>query len=165
MKHRVIKPSIRVRTGEPADHDRIISVMKDWWDGRDLTAMLPKLFLIHFHDTVSVAEKENDLIGFLIGFLSQSYADEAYIHFVGVHPEFRKRGLAKMLYEHFFDICRKHHRTTVRVCTSPVNKGSIEFHKRMGFQLEPGNGEIDGVPVTLDYNRMGDHKVLFKHMV
>ena len=156
---------ISLRKGQPADHDRIISVMKYWWDGRDLTAMLPKLFLNHFHDTVLVIEKEKDLIGFLIGFLSQSYEDEAYIHFVGIHPKFRKKGLAKMLYEQFFDICRKHHRTTVRVCTSPMNKGSVEFHKRMGFQLEAGNGEIDGVPVTLDYNRMGDHKVLFKRRV
>lgn len=153
---------ITIKKGQPADHDKIVSVMKNWWDGRDLTAMLPKLFLIHFHNTVLVIEKENDLIGFLIGFLSQSYNDEAYIHFVGVHPKFRKKGLAKMLYEHFFDICRKHHRTTVRACTSPMNKGSVEFHKRMGFQVEAGNGEIDGVPVTLDYNRMGDHKVLFK---
>jgi hypothetical protein len=35
----------------------------------------------------------------------------------------------------------------------------------MGFQPEPGNGEIDGVPVMLDYNRMGDHNVLFKRLV
>ena len=157
--------NIKIRKGKPDDHDRIVPVMKDWWGGRDLTPMLPKLFLIHFHDTVLIAEKENELIGFLIGFLSQSYAEEAYIHFVGVHPEFRKKGLAKMLYENFFDICQKHHRTTIRACTSPVNKGSIKFHQSMGFQLEPGNSEIDGVPVTLDYNRTGDHKVLLKRTV
>lgn len=162
MRNRAVKHDISIRKGEPSDHDRIISVMKEWWEGRDLTAMLPKLFLIHFQDTVLVAEKENDLVGFLIGFFSQSYTNEAYIHFVGVHPQFRKRGLAKKLYDAFFAICRKHHRTTVRACTSPVNKGSIEFHKRMGFELERGNGEIDGIPVTLDYNRAGDHKVLFK---
>lgn len=155
----------KVRKGEPGDHDRIVSVMTNWWDGRDLTAMLPKLFLNHFHDTVLVIEQENDLIGFLVGLLSQSYQDEAYIHFVGIHPKFRKKGLAKMLYEHFFDICRKHRRTTIRCCTSPENRESVEFHKRMGFQLEPGNGEIDGIPVTFDYNRVGDHKVLFKRRV
>lgn len=155
----------KIRKGKPADHDGIVSVMKNWWGGRDLTAMLPKLFLNHFHDTVLVIEKENELIGFLIGLLSQSFPDEAYIHFVGIHPKFRKKGLAKMLYEQFFDICRKHHRTTVRACTSPENKGSVAFHKRMGFQLEPGNGELDGVPVTFDYNRAGEHKVLFKRQV
>ena len=154
-----------IRKGEPTDHDSIVSVMKNWWDGRDLTAMLPKLFLNHFHDTVLIVEKENVLIGFLIGLLSQSYKDEAYIHFVGIHPKFRKKGLAKLLYEHFFDICRKHNRTAVSACTSPENKGSVEFHKKMGFQFESGNGEIDGIPVTLDYNREGDHKVLLKRRV
>ncbi|UCD33538.1 MAG: GNAT family N-acetyltransferase [Desulfobacterales bacterium] len=123
--------NFEIRKAEPTDHNRIVSVMKDWWGGRDLTAMLPKLFLIHFHDTALIAEKEHDLIGFLIGFLSQSHANEAYIYFVGVHPEYRKRGLAKMLYERFFKICQEHQRTTVRACTSPVNKGSIEFHKKM----------------------------------
>jgi ribosomal protein S18 acetylase RimI-like enzyme len=139
--------------------------MTDWWDGRDLTAMLPRLFLNHFHDTVLVLEKENDLIGFLVGLLSQSKKDEAYVHFVGIHPEFRQKGLARVLYEHFFDICRKHRRTTIRACTSPLNKGSVAFHKKMGFQLEPGDAEIDGMPVTLDYNRKGDHKVLFKRRI
>ncbi|MEJ2657301.1 MAG: hypothetical protein P8012_08880 [Desulfobacterales bacterium] len=40
-----------VRTSEPEDHGRIIAVMKDWWEGRDLTWMLPRLFLVHFCET------------------------------------------------------------------------------------------------------------------
>jgi len=40
-------------------------------------------------------------------------------------------------------------------------KESIEFHIKMGFQIEPGNGEKGGFFVTLDYNRPGDPKVLF----
>jgi hypothetical protein len=42
-----------------------------------------------------------------------------------------------------------------------VNKESVVFHEKMGFQIVPGNGKVDGIPVTLDYNREGDHKVLF----
>ena len=44
----------------------------EWWGGRDLTAMLPKLFLNHFNDTSFVAENNDRMIGFLIGFLSPS---------------------------------------------------------------------------------------------
>jgi hypothetical protein len=29
-----------------------------------------------------------------------------------------------------------------------VNRGSIAFHQRMGFQLEPGDAEVDGIPVS-----------------
>ena len=38
-------------------------------------------------------ESEVGLIGFLLGFFSQLHADEAYVHFVGVHPDFRRLGL------------------------------------------------------------------------
>lgn len=125
--------------------------------------MLPKLFLNHFHDTSFVAQKDGRMIGFLIGFLSPSpkLQNEAYVHFMGVHPDFRKKGIGKTLYERFFEICRAHNRTVVQACTSPVNKGSVEFHERIGFQLDPGNDKIDGFPVTQDYNRPGDHKVRF----
>ena len=53
----------------------------------------------------------------------------------------------------------------VRSCTSPVNRDSIAFHQKMGFAIEPGDAEVDGIPVTLDYNRPGDHKVRFKKWI
>jgi len=129
--------------------------------------MLPKLFLNHFHDTSFIAENDGRMIGFLIGFLSPSLQlkNEAYVHCMGVHPDFRKKGIAKILYERFFEICRTHGRAVVRACTSPVNKGSVEFHEQIGFQLDPGDDEIDGYPVTRDYNRPGDHKVRFTKFI
>ncbi|MCK5204332.1 MAG: GNAT family N-acetyltransferase [Desulfobacterales bacterium] len=154
-----------IRKATPSDHAKIISALQVWWGGRDLTGMLPKLFLNHFNNTSFVIEKEGELIGFLIGFLSPSFKKEAYVHFMGVHPDFRKEGIGAALYKHFFKICRMHDRNIIRACTSPVNRGSVEFHQRIGFQVEPGNGEVDGLPVTRDYNRPGDHKVLFtKHL-
>ena len=101
------------------------------------------------------------LAGFLIGFLSPAKPDEGYIHFVGIHPDCRGRDLGRYLYVVFFDCCRAQGRTVVRSCTSPVNRGSIGFHRKMGFQLVPGNARDGDVPVTLDYNRPGDDKVLF----
>ncbi|MCR8987876.1 GNAT family N-acetyltransferase [Brevibacillus laterosporus] len=47
--------------------------------------VLPKLFFEHFTHISFIAEKNGELIGFLIGFLSQIHTDEAYIHFVGIH--------------------------------------------------------------------------------
>jgi GNAT superfamily N-acetyltransferase len=151
-----------VRNSCPADHQRIIDVMRDWWGGRDLTRMLPKLFLIHFCDTSFIIEKEETLIAFLIGFLSPSRSHEGYIHFAGVHPNYRGVGLGEFLYHCFFRICKENHRDTVRACTSPVNKVSIAFHKKVGFSISKGNGEIDGIQVSLDYNGPDDPKVLFE---
>jgi GNAT superfamily N-acetyltransferase len=153
---------LTARNSCPADHQRIIAVMKNWWRGRDLTPMLPKLFLDHFCDTSFIIEKEEELISFLIGFLSPSRTREGYIHFVGVHPNYRRIGLGEFLYHRFFNICKEHHRDTIRACTSPVNKGSIAFHKKLGFIISKGNGEVDGIQVSLDYNGPDDDKVLFE---
>ncbi|MCP4119325.1 MAG: GNAT family N-acetyltransferase [Desulfobacteraceae bacterium] len=124
--------------------------------------MLPRVFLEHFCDTSLVIEKDNSLIAFLIGFLSQYRTEEAYIHFAGVHPEFRGFGIGAYLYNRFSKICTDNGRSIIKACTSPVNTASINFHQKMGFQIEKGNSEVDGIQVTLGYNKPHDHKVLFK---
>ena len=130
------------RKAEPSDYQSIISVQPAWWGGRDLTYLLPELFLDHFCDTSFVVEHNAELVGFLVGFMSPARPKEAYIHFVGVHPDFRKAGLGKALYEKFFELCRKQGRTIVRAITSPVNTGSVAYHLRMGFQVEQGGKKV-----------------------
>jgi GNAT superfamily N-acetyltransferase len=154
--------SLTIRNSQPSDHQRIISVMRDWWEGRDLTWMLPKLFLVHFCNTSFIIEEGDSLTAFLIGFLSQSKINEGYIHLVGVHPNYRGMGIGAYLYQRFFEICKKFNRDTVRSCTSRVNKGSIEFHKKIGFNILKGDTEVDDVQASLDYNQPGDSKVLFE---
>ncbi|AFM25859.1 GNAT family N-acetyltransferase [Desulfomonile tiedjei] len=154
--------NIEIRNGKPSDHQSIVSVMPDWWGGRDLSSSVLKIFFIHFADTTYVAEIGDDLIGFLVGFLSQSDKDVGYIHFMGVHPEYRRAGVGRRLYQRFYDGCAANDRPIVKSCTSPINKLSIAFHLRMGFEIEPGDGIVDGVPVTMDFLRANDPKVLFR---
>jgi hypothetical protein len=46
-----------------------------------------------------------------------------------------------------------------------VKKSSIAFHRRMGFELEPGGGELDGIPIAVDYDGQGHDRVRFvKHL-
>ncbi len=152
---------ITIRHAEASDYSPIISVINDWWGGRTVSEMLPKLFFVHFRDTSFIAEVEGERVGFLIGFRSQTFANEAYIHFVGVHPDFRKNGVGKRLYEHFFDVLRDQGCVIVRSVTSPLNKTSIAFHTRMGFTVERADAEVGGVPCTRDYDGPGQDRVLF----
>ena len=131
-----------IRHAEPRDYARVIAVVDEWWGGREMTAMLPKLFFVHFRDTSFVAEEDGELAGFICGFRSQTHDDEAYIHFVGVDPARRGSGLGRTLYERFFeavDPC-----TTVRAVTSPVNEGSVAFHRALGFEVERVDEGYDG---------------------
>ena len=156
-----LPPEYKLRHGHPSDQLKIVKVMTDWWGGRDLSHMLPRVFLEHFRNTSFIIEKEGYLVAFLVGFYSQSQTDEAHIHFVGVHPEHRKAQLGRFLYQQFFQLCRQAGRTKIRATTSPVNKGSIRFHQKMGFEILRGNAFIDEIPATNDYNKPGDPKVLF----
>ena len=157
--------NIKIRNAKPSDHQNVISIIPDWWGGRDLRSSVPKLLLVHFSPTSFIAEKNSELYGFLIGFFSQTYSNEGYIHFVGVHPDSRKSGLARILYQKFYDVCLLNSRTIIRSCTAPINKLSIDFHKRMGFSIEPGNSEINGFPITTGYLSDNDQKVLFKKVL
>ena len=131
-----------LRQAEPADHARVIAVIDDWWGGREMAAMLPRLFFVHFRDTSFVAENDGALAGFLCGVLAQTYTDEGYVHFVGVNPDFRGRGVGRMLYERFFDAIAP--RSVVRCVTSPVNEASIAFHAALGFEIEKTAANYDG---------------------
>ena len=146
---------VNVRHAEPDDYAAVIDVVDDWWGGRAMAAMLPKLFLFHFRDTSLVAEVDGDLAGFLCGFCSQTFADEAYIHFVGVDPAQRGAGVGRVLYERFFDAVRP--RTTVRAVTSPVNERSIAFHRALGFEVDRVDDAYDGPgePRVLLVKRLG----------
>jgi ribosomal protein S18 acetylase RimI-like enzyme len=89
--------NVKIRNGTPFDHEKVISAMPEWWDGRDLSTAALKVFFIHFRDTTYIAEIGNKLVGFLIGFMSQSERKVGYIHFVGVHPQFRRGGAVWIL--------------------------------------------------------------------
>lgn len=133
------------------DYYKVLEVLNEWWGGRQMTPLLPRLFFEHFQTTSFIVEDNDSLSAFLIGLVSQTHPNEAYIHFVGVNPQLRKSGLAKYLYEKFFSTVRDMGCDTVRCITSPVNEGSVAFHTRMGFS----------VSVATDYAGPGQDRIVF----
>lgn len=142
-----------IRHAHPSDYGRVIQHVDAWWGGREMAPMLPKLFFLHFEGTSFVAERDDGTIaGFLIGFLSQTSDDEAYVHFVGVAPDHRGSGLGRDLYERFFASAREQGRTVVRCVTSTTNETSIAFHEALGFEIDR---------VAEGYDGPGEDRVLF----
>ncbi|HEX6705622.1 MAG TPA: GNAT family N-acetyltransferase [Albitalea sp.] len=154
-----------LRELEPADFDFVSAVIDAWWGGRPVRGMLPRLFFEHFNSTSFAIGPPGALHAFLVGFVSQSQPGLAYIHFVGVDPAQRGHGLARSMYERFFGTVGALGCTQVQCITSPVNTGSIAFHRRMGFELLPGDGEVDGVPVVLDHGGPGQPRVRFRKVL
>ena len=157
--------TVHIRQIRPSDYQPVISVVDGWWGGRQMAGMLPRLFFEHFTETSFAAERDGELVGFLIGFLSQTRPGEAYIHFVGIHPAERGRGLGRRLYQHFFAAAQARGAGLVRAVTDPVNHGSVGFHQRLGFGIEPGDRQVDGVQVATGYDGDGQDRVRFiKHL-
>ncbi|WP_094585246.1 GNAT family N-acetyltransferase [Synechococcus sp. BO 8801] len=154
-----------IRHLEPDDYHSIISVVDEWWGGRPMAAMLPKLFFVHFRSTSFTAVDDGQIVGFLIGFVSQTFPDQAYIHFLGVHPARRGEGLGRHLYEHFFTTAASHGCRTAQCVTAPVNRDSIAFHRRLGFSLLDSDDKVDGVPIAVGYDGESQDRVIFtKHL-
>jgi ribosomal protein S18 acetylase RimI-like enzyme len=136
---------VTIRHAQPADYGRVIQHVDAWWGGREVAPLLPRLFFIHFEGTSFVADREDgSLAGFLIGFLSQTEPETAYVHFIGVAPAERGSGLGRELYERFFAAAREHGRTVVRCVTSPQNTASLAFHEALGFSVEETIDDYDG---------------------
>ncbi|WP_234335880.1 GNAT family N-acetyltransferase [Streptomyces sp. NRRL S-1022] len=157
-----------LRQARVSDHRVIVECVQRWWSdsrtpdqARELSLLLPKLFLQFFSSTSLVLEDNEGIKAFLIGFHAADNDDEAYIHFVGVDPALRGQGLARRLYTVFIRRAAEAGRRQVRAITSPGNIGSIAFHQAMGFTVEPGDREVAGWPVRIDYDGPGQDRVCF----
>ncbi|AEH08933.1 hypothetical protein FsymDg_1467 [Candidatus Protofrankia datiscae] len=91
----ILMTTVEVRVARPEDYDDIVSVVDDWW-GRPVSTGLPRLFLDHFHSSSRVGEDSRGLAGFLVAFLSPAQPGVGYVHFVGVRPDRRGAGLARL---------------------------------------------------------------------
>ena len=147
--------AVRFRRPTEADYPAISRVIDEWWGGRQLDHLLPRLWLQHFTGTSWLAEGEDgSLGGFLIGFLSPDHPDTAYCHLIAASPNLRREGLGRALYERFFDDARAAGRTRVTAITWPANKPSIAFHRALGFEIQagPGSPTLYGTPAVAGYD-------------
>jgi L-amino acid N-acyltransferase YncA len=146
---------VTFRRPTEADYPGMVRVMDDWWGGRKVDILLPRLWLQHFTGTSWLAETpDGRLAGFLVGFHSPDHADLAYCRLIATNPNLRHRGVGRALYERFFDDARRAGRRQVRAITWPGNRASIAFHLALGFEVEagPGSQNLYGTPSQSGYD-------------
>jgi predicted GNAT superfamily acetyltransferase len=159
-----LPPGYSARHTRESDHPAVVEAIGRWWDTPNramLGLLMPRLFLQFFTRSSWIVESEAGEVGaFLIGFRSQDDPAVAYIHFVGVGPELRRSGIARGLYEQFFETMKGLGCTQVRAITGSFNARSQAFHTAMGFEPH-GDREIDGVLAYADYDGPGEPRVAF----
>lgn len=147
-----------------ADHPRLVAVVDDWWGGRRLRHLLPRLWLQHFAGTSWIAEdRDGRLRGFLIAFIGEDDPSVGYVHMVASDPNRRRLGIGRALYERAFADLAAHGAQRVTAITWPGNRTSIAFHRAMGFAVDdgPGTRPLYGTPAYPDYDGPGEDRVVF----
>ncbi len=117
------------------DYDHIVQIIDRWWGGPS-TALAHPLFFYELGQMARVVEHEGVVAGFLLGFVAPGPPKEGYVHLVGIHPDFRRRGVGKVLYQSFEENARSAGCQRLKAITSVGNDGSIAFHRAVGWTVD-----------------------------
>lgn len=143
-----------------ADYQEIVSSLEEFWGSNRTLPLHHPMFLYEFGDTAYVLRDAHGVAAYLFGFFCQT-EPTAYVHLVGVRNHYRRRGLARQLYEHFMACASTRGCTHLKAITTPGNDDSILFHRALGMEM---TGELGshGVPVIRDYAGPGQDRVVFR---
>lgn len=116
-----------------ADYDQIVRVIDRWWGG-PTSALAHPMFFYELGRLARVVETDGLLVGFLLGFLCPD-ASVGYVHLVGIHPDYRRRGVARLLYTAFAQDCAHEGCRSLKAITTLGNEGSVRFHQDLGWSM------------------------------
>ena len=151
-----------------ADYDGIVREVDGWWAGRQIHPLLPRLWFQHFTGTSWIAETTDGILaGFLVGFFSPDHPAEGYVHMVAANPNLRRRGVARDLYERFFEDARGRGVRRVTAVTWPGNRQSVAFHRAVGFTVRggPGTQNLYGSPAFPGYDYGEEDRVVLERQI
>ena len=117
-----------------SDYDQIVQVIDRWWGG-PTSALAHPMFFYELGRFARVVESDGVMVGFLFGFVTRGPEPVGYVHLVGIHPDYRRRGVARMLYDAFEGDCRREGCHALKAITTVGNEGSVRFHSVLGWQM------------------------------
>lgn len=124
---------MQIRGISKADFDYVASVLDRWWGGPSGERAHPVFFYELGKDAL-IAEEEGQVVGFLLGFVAPTTPPTGYVHLVGIHPDFRRRGVGQKLYAEFTERCSAAGVQRLKAITTVGNDGSVAFHRALGFE-------------------------------
>jgi GNAT superfamily N-acetyltransferase len=133
------------------DYDLIVQVTDRWWGG-PTSALAHPMFFYELGELARVIESDGVMVGFLLGFVAPlPEGPVGYVHLVGIHPDWRRRGVGRQLYAAFEQECRARGVRRLKAITTLGNEGSHRFHQALGWDTQ----EVE------DYAGPGRARVVF----
>jgi ribosomal protein S18 acetylase RimI-like enzyme len=157
-------PDLTFRHPTEDDHRRIVDLVDEWWGGRRMRALLPRLWFQHFAGTSWIAETaEGRLAGFVVAFISQDDPATGYVHMIAADPNLRRVGVGRALYERVIEDLGRRGVRRVTAITWPGNRQSVAFHQAIGFRVDdgPGTQNLYGTRAYPDYDGEGEDRAVF----
>ncbi len=135
-----------------ADFDAITESLPAFWGERDPVELHHPMFVHEFGDgALLIRDEQGAVAAYLFGFFLAE-RKLAYVHLVAVRGDRRGLGLARVLYEHFWQLARKRGCERVKAIARPENTASIALHRAMGMEAVE----------TPDYSGPGRARVVFR---
>lgn len=125
---------LKTRALTKADYDYIVRVIDQWWGGPS-SALAHPIFFYELGELARVVEHDGRVVGFLLGFIAPK-GPTGYVHLVGIDPDYRRKGVASLLYRAFEDACRQADCGDMKATTTLGNEGSVQFHLAQGWKSE-----------------------------
>lgn len=114
------------------DYQQIVQVIDRWWGG-PTSALAHPIFFYELGTLARVVEHDGIMVGFLFGFVAPGPPKTGYVHLVGIHPDYRRRGVGKVLYQSFEEEARAAGCRRLKAITSVGNEGSVAFHEAQAW--------------------------------
>jgi len=136
-----VPANLRVRPMTKADFDAVVHVVDQWWSG-PIAILAHPVFFYELGKHARVVEdfatpNGRKFVGFLLGFIAppdEGRAAVGYVHLVGVHPEYRRKGVARALYNEFTANALSSGCRHLKAITTVGNEGSLRFHQALGWR-------------------------------
>lgn len=133
-----VPPNLKVRPMTKADFDLVVQLVDHWWSG-PIAVLAHPVFFYELGKHARVVEdvaNSGKFVGFLLGFVAPEddhRAQTGYVHLVGVHPEYRRKGVARALYAEFLQTCLSLGCRRMKAITTAGNEPSMRFHQALGW--------------------------------
>lgn len=143
----------RIAPAQVTDIRQVLADHPRYWGDRDLRDLHLLALVQEFGETCLVARSDDGILGYLIGFVTPG--GTGYVHLIATRDDARGSGLGRELWGAFTEAARRQGAVRLKAITSLGNKGSVAFHRSLGFEVR----------VEEDYNGPGEDRVVFSRAV
>lgn len=90
-------------------------------------------FLYESHrDTFLVAEKDEDVIGFVIGIVQKK---EGHVLVIAIRDDYKKKGIGTFLMKKLIDVYKKKGITRLKLEVRASNVAALSMYRNLGFKI------------------------------